>query len=150
MTPGAITALWDMRFNSCIKYYLKIGRITESCSNDWRVAKNAYDVAMSGGDIIIWIVARRTALCHHGKTGDCTSGKIEWSFNRLSICDSSQLEKGKEDNRDEFFSRQCMIELEKRNYRRGKRGPEETPAPDIKESSFDGDVVIVDEPAEEE
>lgn len=107
---------WDMQFNSCVEHYLKINRITKACANDWRVAKNAYDVAVGGGNIAIWIDARRLTLQHHDKTGDCTSGKIEWSFNRLSVCDSFQLEKGQVGD-DERFSRQCVIELEKRNYR---------------------------------
>ena len=102
---------WDTRLDTCLQYYLERERITQECANAWQCAKEAYDM----GNAMLWIEARHKALQHHAPTGDCMSAKIEWSFNRVSVMDMSQLKKGQHEKTP--FGRACMMEIKKRQFR---------------------------------
>lgn len=108
---------WDQNFDTCLAYYLDRQRITPGCATAWRLAKDAYDAAIETGDAESWIELRRAAIRLHEPTGDCTSDKIEWSFNRVSVMDDSQLQNADAEKYGELFSRQCAIELLKRHAR---------------------------------
>lgn len=107
---------WDEQLETRIAYYLNRNRISPECAEAWRTAKAAHDLAIETGCAIPWIEARHHALSFHARTG-CTSDKLEWSFNRVSVMDDCQLRNVDHDKYDAAFVRACAVELAKREWR---------------------------------